>query len=68
MPATQGYVNTMSSLLAKASKLLEASESDESSRLDLIEKLETMIDLACMQGHSLHRPQIDCMAPPMLDT
>ena len=63
MPATMGYVNTMSGLLASARDLLDASESDEAARQDLAEKLETMLDLVCMQGHSLHRPQVDAMSP-----
>jgi hypothetical protein len=67
MPATMGYVNTMRRLLADAGGLLDSSEVDEKARQDLAEKFETMLDLVSMQGHALHRPQVDAMAP-MVDT
>lgn len=65
---TERYVSTMKGLLADATALIEQSESDIDARTTLAEKLETALDLVCMQNHALHRPQIDALAPPMLDT
>lgn len=65
---TERYVGTMKGLLAAATALIEQSEIDIDARNTLAEKLETALDLVCLQGHSLHRPQIDALAPPMLDT
>jgi hypothetical protein len=58
-------VPTMRGLLADAGALLDRSESDVEARLDLSEKLETMLDLVCMQNNSLHRPQINALSPPL---
>jgi hypothetical protein len=55
----------MRGLLADAGALLDRSESDVEARLDLSEKLETMLDLVCMQNNSLHRPQINALSPPL---
>lgn len=64
---TDRYVATVQNMLAKASELVAASENDVRAREELADRLETALDLVCMQNNLLHRPQIDVLAPPMLD-